>query len=87
MLVDGKPINAPMYKCIYRMNVTRQESNKYKYFCWLIKFEDYLDDNKDIHTLAQSREVAHFAKDLNLYFEAEVEQEEPTNKSTDKVPF
>lgn len=45
------------------------------------KFEGYLDDSKDVHTLAQSREFAHFAKDLNLYFEAEVEQEEPTKKA------
>lgn len=87
IIVDGKPLIPPMYKCIYRMSTTRQESGKYKFFGWQIKFEGYLDDSKDVHTLAQSREFAHFAKDLNLYFEAEVEQEEPTKKSTDKVPF
>ena len=87
IIVDGKPLTPPMYKCIYRMSVTRQESGKYKYFGWQIKFEDYLDDNKDIHTLAQSREFAHFAKDFNMYFESEDEQGEPTKKSTDKVPF
>ena len=87
IIVDGKPLTPPMYKCIYRMSVTRQESGKYKYFGWQIKFEDYLDDSKDIHTLAQSREFAHFAKDFNMYFESEDEQGEPTKKSTDKVPF
>ena len=87
LLVDGKPLNPPMYKCIYRMNVTRQESNKYKYFGWLIKFEDYLDDNKDIQSLTQSRKFAHFAKDFNIYYDSRDEQEEPSKKSTDKVPF
>ena len=87
LLVDGKPLNPPMYKCIYRMNVTRQESNKYKYFGWLIKFEDYLDDNKDIQSLAQSRKFAHFAKDFNIYYDSRDEQGEPSKKSTDKVPF
>ena len=87
LLVEGKALNPPMYKCIYRMKVARQESNKYKYFGWLIKFEDYLDDNKDIQSLAQSRKFAHFAKDFNIYYDSRDEQEEPTKKSTDKVPF
>ena len=87
LLVDGKPLNPPMYKCIYRMNVTRQESNKYKYFGWLIKFEDYLDYNKDIQSLTQSRKFAHFAKDFNIYYDSRDELEEPSKKSTDKVPF
>ena len=87
LLVEGKALNPPMYKCIYRMNVTRQESNKYKYFGWLIKFEDYLDDNKDIQSLTQSRKFAHFAKDFNIYYDSRDEQEEPSKKSTDKVPF
>ena len=87
LLVEGKALNPPMYKCIYRMKVARQESNKYKYFGWLIKFEDYLDDNKDIQSLTQSRKFAHFAKDFNIYYDSRDEQEEPSKKSTDKVPF
>lgn len=86
IIVEGRPQTPPLYKCIYRMSVTRQESGKYKYFGWQIKFDDYLDDTKNIHTLTQSKEFAHFAKDFNMYFQPEGEQEE-SKKSTDKVPF
>jgi len=84
---DGKSLVPPGYMTVYKLNTHRQESGKYKFFGWQIKFESYL---KKEETISQTKSFAHLAKDFNLYYEAEsLDGSAPstTEKSSDKVPF
>ena len=82
---DGKSLIPPGYMTKYRLSTTRQESGKYKYFGWNIKFEGYLQ-NKD--TIQKTRTFAEFAKEFNMYYDSATPQpEDGSVKSNDKVPF
>ena len=86
VMVEGKAQIPPFYLNVYRLNTTRQESGKYKFFGWQIKFEGYLTKQS---TVDQTKAFAHLAKDFNLYYESSSEEggEMNTAKSSDKVPF
>jgi len=82
---DGKSLIPPGYMTKYRLATTRQESGKYKYFGWNIRFEGYL---QNVETIQKTKTFAEFAKEFNLYFDPSPQQSEDSSvKSNEKVPF
>ena len=87
--IDGQ--TPPGYKCVYRLSTIRQKSGTYKYWGWQIRFDRFLEesDKKDATTYVKAKNFAHHAKEFNLYYgpESQEQTDNPNTKEAKEVPF